>query len=79
MNWFLIITGTVFELVAMIVTLRLWHQKRRGKVGKLFWTVVLLIPFFGLLLYSFLTLNPESQNDHNENTSGTSETLPPAF
>jgi uncharacterized protein with PQ loop repeat len=79
MNWFLIITGTVLEIVALIVAVRLWRQKRRGRVSKLFWTVVLLIPFFGLLIYGFLAVNPESQADHNENTAGVQETLPPSF
>ena len=76
MDWFLIIVGTVLELMAMIVIVQLWRQKRRGKASKLLWTVVLLIPFGGLLIYAMLTLAPESQSDHTDNSSGTSETTP---
>ena len=37
---------------------------------KLFWTVVLLIPLFGLLIYGFATLTPEAQADHTEDRIG---------
>ena len=76
MNWFLIITGAVLEIVALVAAVGLWRQKRRGKLFRLFWTIVLLIPFFGLLIYGFLALGPESQSDHNENTVGVQETTP---
>lgn len=73
MNWPSLIIGAVLEVAALIVAVRLWHQKQRGKVSKLFWTFVLLIPFFGLLIYGFLTVNPDSQSNHNENAMGVEE------
>ena len=66
MNWFAIIVGSLLELAALVVIIRLWRQKGRYWGSKVIWTGFLLFPFFGLLLYGFLATNPDSQADHTE-------------
>jgi uncharacterized protein with PQ loop repeat len=70
MRWFLIIVGSLLELAALIAVIRLWRQKYRSWVGKLLWSMILNIPFFGLLIYGFLTLNPESQSERLSDDGG---------
>jgi uncharacterized protein with PQ loop repeat len=66
MKWFVIILATLLELAALVAVVRVWRHKQRSWIGKLFWSVLLLIPFFGLLFFGFLTINPDSQSDHTE-------------
>ncbi len=60
MNAWNIIPLSVFEIAALIVITRLWMQRRVRIVPRLFWSVMLLVPFFGLILYLFLHEDPEA-------------------
>ncbi len=70
MKWFAIIVLALLELAALFAIVRVWRHKRRHWLAKLFWSVLLLIPFFGLLLYGFLAITLESQSDHTEDRIG---------
>jgi len=70
MKWLVIILAVLLELAALVLIVRVWQHKHRNWVAKFFWSVLLLIPFFGLLFYGFLTINPESQSDHTEDSVG---------
>jgi hypothetical protein len=70
MKWSTVIVLALLETIAIIAIIRLWRDKGRHLVFKLFWTVVLLIPLFGLLIYGFATLTPEAQADHTEDRIG---------
>lgn len=59
-----IVILSVCELAAIIAIVRLWSSKRRMPVfTQLLWSVVLLIPFFGLLFYAFTRSDPERHSD----------------
>jgi L-asparagine transporter-like permease len=70
MNWFVMIVGALLEISAIVIVIRMWLRKRGRWVGRLFWTILLLIPVVGLLFYKFLTLNPEARADHTEMSWG---------
>jgi uncharacterized membrane protein len=48
------------EVVALVVIVRLWMNRRHNFVPRLLWSVVLLVPLFGLLAYVFLRSEPEA-------------------
>ena len=66
MKWFIIILAVLLEIAALVAVIRVWRHKQPHWMAKLFWSVVLLVPFLGLLFYGFLAMNPESQSDHTE-------------
>ncbi len=70
MKVFAIIVLALLELAAFFAIARLWQQKRRHWASKLSWSVLILVPFFGLLFYGFLTTMPASQEDHTEDRIG---------
>ena len=70
MKWLVITAVALLEIVAIVAIIRLWRQKRRRWAVKLFWTVWLLVPAFGLLFYAFITVTPEAQADHTEDRIG---------
>ena len=53
----------VFETVGLILIARLWRRPSGGWFRKIFWTVILLVPLVGPLLYCFITLNPSEHGD----------------
>jgi len=53
--------GGVFEVIALIVVIRIWLKRRhKSMMIRLLWSCVLLVPFFGLIVYIFLTEDPDS-------------------
>lgn len=58
-----LIIGATLELIALIVIVRLWMRRPLRIVPTIFWSLVLLVPFFGLLLYFFLRDEPEAHPD----------------
>lgn len=55
-----LMVGGVFEVIALIVVVRIWLKRRHKKVMvRLLWSLVLLVPFFGLIAYFFPTENPD--------------------
>ncbi len=63
MNLFVTIFLSVLELVALVVVIRLWSRHKLRLLPRIFWSIVLLVPLFGLLMYGFvlsdLEKNPE--------------------
>lgn len=52
------------EVVALRISILLWFPKRQMKViPRIFWSILLLVPFFGLLLYVFLLSDLEKNPD----------------
>jgi hypothetical protein len=57
----LIIAGGLLELGALALAVELWCGRGRP-FGKLLWTLILLVPFFGVIAYALLH-NPPSPSD----------------
>ena len=57
MDTFTIIAGAVLELVALIVIVRLWVRRRMRIIPRIFMSIILLVPFFGLLIYAFVGID----------------------
>jgi hypothetical protein len=52
--------GCLAETIAFFVIWRIWAKPgRRSVFARLFWSIVLLIPLFGVALYFFVTADPE--------------------
>jgi hypothetical protein len=59
-----IVILSVCELAALIAIVRLWTRKHRMHVVvRLLWSIVLLMPFFGLLFYGFTRSDPGGHSD----------------
>ena len=64
MDKFAIIVFAVLEVVALIVLARLWLQRRHRITPRILWSIALLVPLLGLLMYCFLTgVEPEKNPD----------------
>ena len=55
-----IILFSLLEIVAIIVAARLMMRSRVKFLPRLIWSVVLLVPFFGLMAFLFLHEEPEA-------------------
>jgi hypothetical protein len=62
-NTLAIILFSLLEIVALIFVVRLWMRRRVKFLPRLIWSVVLLVPFFGLMVYLFLHEEPERHPD----------------
>lgn len=60
----MLILGAIIEIVALIVIVRLWMRRPSRVVSSVFWSLVLLVPFFGLFLYFFLREEPPAHGEH---------------
>lgn len=58
-----LIVGAILELVALVVIVRLWTRRPLRIVSSVCWSVVLLVPFFGLVIYFFLREKPEAHGE----------------
>ena len=55
MDTFTFICLAALEVVAVCVSVHLWFQKRRMKIiPRILWSVLLLVPVFGLLMFVFI-------------------------
>lgn len=60
----------VFEIVGVCVGVHLWFQKRRMKIlPRILWSILLLVPFFGLLAFVFLRFDSDKNPDRMESTA----------
>ena len=59
MDTFAIIGLAVLELVALIVVARLWICRRHRLIPRILWSLLLLVPLFGVLMYGFLANDGE--------------------
>ena len=65
------------EAVGAFFIIRLWREKRRplGIFSRVFWSLVLLIPFVGLILYGFCATDPDEHPYDTDTTSGAAESV----
>lgn len=64
MNVYLLLVLALLECVSLFAIVRLWTRKPRATfLSCCFWTVVLLIPLFGLLFYGFVTIVPKRHSE----------------
>ena len=68
MNVFTIVCLSLFELVGLILLVRLWMRRPLRLLSCLFWSCVLLVPFFGLLVYGLLYEIPDAHSDNVPDT-----------
>jgi len=67
----IVVVLSICELAAFIAIVYLWTRKRRMRVStRLLWSVVLLVPFFGLLWFGFTRPDPEPHSDVVPPTTG---------
>ncbi|MGO8929490.1 MAG: PLDc N-terminal domain-containing protein [Limisphaerales bacterium] len=72
MDKFLAILLLVAELVAVAAIVHLWnHAPKPSLTSRLLWSVLLMIPVFGLIFYIFLREEPEPHGE-NKWTDGAS-------
>jgi len=71
-----LILGGVFELVALIIVFRIWLKRcHKSFIARLLWSLVLLVPFFGLVAYFFLTDGPDRHPYDSDTMSGTATSV----
>ena len=64
----------VLELIALIAIVRLWRKRRHGRpIIRLVWSVILLVPLFGILAYGFLTVDPDEHPDETDSMRDAAE------
>jgi hypothetical protein len=64
-----IIIGTVFELVALFVIVRLWLRRRMPIVPRIIFSIILLVPFFGLMIFAFIGIDLDKNPDKEDTQS----------
>ena len=71
----LILVGA-FEAIALIVIALMWVKRwHRRVVVRVIWSVVLLVPVFGLLCYFFLRESPDDHPYDTDTMRGAAETF----
>jgi len=68
MDTFTITVGVVLEIVALVFIVRLWSRRPVRLVPCLLWSIILLVPLFGILIYVFLRETPEAHSDRVPDT-----------
>ena len=72
MDIFIFIVVGTMEVVALSISIQLWFPKRRMKIiPRIFCSILLLVPFFGLLMYVFLRSDLEKNPDRMDTQSDT--------
>ena len=63
MDTLIVTSFFVVEVVSLSIIINLWLRRRMHIILRMFWSVLLLVPFFGLLMFVFvvsdLDPNPE--------------------
>ena len=78
MNTPILVVASCAELIGLALVIHLWRQ-RASVVLKLLWTLVLLIPLLGPLLYGGLFEVPSPQPGHERAQETASATTFSAF
>jgi hypothetical protein len=61
----------ICEAVALIPIFRLWRSRGSTIISRVAWTIVLLVPFIGVVFYGLMRLNPKSHPDQiGDSTAG---------
>ena len=58
MNTSHIVLLGILEAAALVFIVRLWIQRRHRIVARIFWSLVLLVPLFGLLMFGLSGSEP---------------------
>jgi len=67
-----IVAFGVLEVAGLFFVVRLWLRPRRtGVVARVIWSLILLVPLFGLIIYGFLRNDPD---EHPYDTDTMKET-----
>ena len=54
----------VLECISLVLIVHLWRRKPRPAVWyRCLWSLVLLVPLLGWILYGFVAINPETHSD----------------
>ena len=70
MDTFTFIILLVFEIIGVCFSVQLWSKPKPMKiVPRIFWSVVLLVPVFGLLMFIFITNDLDRNPDRKETRS----------
>jgi hypothetical protein len=68
MDILLIVVLSVLEAVGLFLAVRLWLRHRLRVLPRIFWSLFLLVPLFGLLMYGFI-LSDLDENPDNARSS----------
>jgi hypothetical protein len=64
------------EIIELLVIARIWLKRRhRRLVVRLLWSVVLLVPVFGVVAYFFLREDPKPHPYHTDTMRGAAESF----
>jgi hypothetical protein len=72
MHIFLIVVLSVLEAVALFLAVRLWLRHRMRLLPRIFWSLFLLVPLLGLLMYG-LVLSDLDENPDNAGSPSDSD------
>jgi hypothetical protein len=71
-----IIVGAVAEIAGFFIVYRIWKRRRhRNIAARIFWSFVLLVPLFGIMIYFFINESPEEHPYESDNSRSDAETL----
>jgi hypothetical protein len=64
----------VFEVIALLVIIRMWAKRwHKRLVVRLLWSAVLFVPVFGVLFYFFLRESPDEHPYDTDTMRGSAE------
>lgn len=49
------------EIVALYLIFRLWRRRSLGLISRVVWTLILLVPLIGLLIYGLIMCDPNDE------------------
>lgn len=71
MNSGLAVFLAALEVICLVVVVLLWKNRwHRSRLARVLWSLVLLVPAFGLLAYFFLRQTPDEHSDECNDTTG---------
>ena len=66
-----IILLALIELLGLFMIARLWLKSKTPLVKRILWSVILLIPLIGPMMYGFVSLDPSAHGeDPGDHSSG---------
>ncbi|HZF02154.1 MAG TPA: hypothetical protein VE344_09700 [Methylomirabilota bacterium] len=69
MNAFDVICLGTLEAIALYVIAGLWLRRRTRIIPRIFWSIILLIPLFGLVMFFFIGSDLDKNPDKIETQS----------
>ena len=71
-----IVLLSISEVVALFFIARLWLKRGRlGAVARVFWSIILLVPVLGVILYGFCLNDPDAHPYDTDTTSGSAQSF----